>query len=533
MDCSRSHRGFLAGRPMLRPRSLALLTVGLLLIVTAPVAARKPVVAYIDPSTGVFLLYDTETATSPSAPSLPTGITRYSMSSDGRYVAYSHPTTKAIHLFDRQTSGELPLPGIDIVANPGSPSVSDAGLIAFDDNGNGPARVYDSLAGTFLATGLPANNGHRQTRLSADGNRLASTCLGGFAGSPCAVDLGGDGAVFVQNLVLGLDTAFPDDVAVAGEPSENRPCIDADGSLVGFDAFAGGATGNNVYLYDRGLGALVPVPALQTAAAERERALDVDGSYVGVMDNDGNASVYHRAGAAFLALPSSLQGLSAPIWLTQPLQIRPDTRIVSAPAGAVSTTSATFTFDSPNAPAATFRCTLDGVIEDPCTSPRAYASLNQGPRTFTVTAKDAGLEDLSPASRSWTVDTVPPDTTIVEGPEGSTTAPAPTFRFSSNEPDATFECRYDRAPFEACPNPAAPIAARGERTFEVRAVDAAGNTDPTPARRTFEACDGSCRSSPPGRPPASRLPATSATALEATNLGSRGRRNTGYLVSEP
>ena len=386
---------------------MALVTVGSLLIVIAPAAARKPVVAYVDPSTGAFSLYDTELATSPSAPSLPTGITRYSMSSDGRYVAYSHPTTHAIHLFDRQASGEVPLPGIDVVANPGSPSVSDTGLIAFDDNGNGPARVYDSLAGTFLATGLPANNGYRQTRLSADGKRLASTCLGGFVGSPCAVDLGSDGAVFVQDLVLGLDTGFPDDIAAAGELSENRPCVDADGSLVGFDAFAGGATGNNVYLYDRVLAALVPVPALQTAAAERDCALDADGSYVGVMDNDGNASVYDRAGVAFLTLPVSLQGLSAPIWLTQPLQIRPDTRIVSGPDGVVSSTTATFTFDSPNAPAATFRCSLDGVIEDPCTSPRAYTSLSQGQHTFTVTARNSGLDDLSPASRGWTVDTTP------------------------------------------------------------------------------------------------------------------------------
>ena len=151
MARSCSHGGLLAERSTPRRRSLALLTVLLLLIVAAPAGARKPVVAYVDPSTGVFSLYDTETATSPSAPSLPTGITRYSMSSGGRFIAYSHPTTHAIHLFDRQANGELSLPGIDVVANPGSPSVSDTGLIAFDDNGNGPARVYDSTAGTFVA----------------------------------------------------------------------------------------------------------------------------------------------------------------------------------------------------------------------------------------------------------------------------------------------------------------------------------------------------------------------------------------------
>lgn len=359
------HVGVLAARSRLRRRSLAPVAAGLLLVLAVPAQARGPVVAYIDPSTGAFSLYDTETATSPPAPALPTGITRYSVSSNGRYVAYRHPTTHALHLFDRQANGEVQLPGIGVVADPGSPSVSDTGRIAFDDNGNGPARVYDSGAGAFLATGLPANNGHRQTQLSADGKLLATTCLGGFAGSPCAVDLGSDGAVFVQDLVLGADTAFPDDVAVAGAPSENRPCVSADGSLVGFDAFAGGATGTNVYLYSRALATLVPLPALQTAAAERDCALDADGSHVGVMDDAGNARVYDRMGDAFLALPATLQGLGAPIWLTQPLATRPETRIVNGPDGTTASTSATFVFDSPTTPAATFRCTLDAVAEDP------------------------------------------------------------------------------------------------------------------------------------------------------------------------
>src|SRR3954447_26284582 len=149
--------------------SLALWTVGLVLALAPPAAARKPVIAHVDPATGVFSLYDAETATSPAAPPLPTGTTRYRMSSGGRYVVYWHPTTPAIHLFDRQANGEVPLPGIDVVASPRSLTVSDTGLIAFDDNGNGPARVYDSVAGAFVATGLPANNGHRQTNLSADG----------------------------------------------------------------------------------------------------------------------------------------------------------------------------------------------------------------------------------------------------------------------------------------------------------------------------------------------------------------------------
>jgi hypothetical protein len=288
---------------------------GLAVLGAAPAEARRPVVAYIHPTTGVFSLYDTETSADVAAPTLPTGITRLGVSSNGRYVVYRHPSTGLIRLFDRQVGGEVALPGID-VTTPASLTVSDTGLIAFDDNGNGPARVYDSSAGAFVSTGLPASNGHRQTRLSGDGSRLATTCLGGAPATPCVVDRGADGAVFVQDLSLDADTGFPDDVVAAGA-SENRPCLDADGSLVGFDYNAGGATGNNVYLYDRSLGALVPVP-LQSASPERECALDADGAYVGVFNDTGDLRIYDRAGGAFLTLPAQLQGLAAPAWLTQP-----------------------------------------------------------------------------------------------------------------------------------------------------------------------------------------------------------------------
>jgi hypothetical protein len=62
-----------------------------------------------------------------------------------------------------------------------------------------------------------------------------------------------------------------------------------------------------------------------------------------------------------------------------------------------------------------------------------------------------------------------------------------TFRFTSNDGEATFECKLDNGTFDVCTSPKEyPGLIEGStHAFEVRAVDAAGNTDPTPARRTW------------------------------------------------
>ena len=82
----------------------------------------------------------------------------------------------------------------------------------------------------------------------------------------------------------------------------------------------------------------------------------------------------------------------------------------------------------------------------------------------------------------------PPETTITGGPDEGSTVPGgrPAFDFTSDDPDATFECQIDDGPFEACVSgqPAGPLAP-GPHTFSVRAVDQGGNVDPSPARRTF------------------------------------------------
>ncbi len=158
------------------------------------------------------------------------------------------------------------------------------------------------------------------------------------------------------------------------------------------------------------------------------------------------------------------------------------TQIDSGPSGPTNDSTPTFTFSSEAG--ATFQCRSDGEPFAACTSPHTTSILGEGAHTFDVRATDqAANTDPTPANRSFTVDTVV-QTQIDSGPSGLTNDSTPTFTFSS-EAGATFQCRTDADPFAACSSPhTTSILAEGARTFEVRATDPAGNTDPTPASRS-------------------------------------------------
>ena len=73
-----------------------------------------------------------------------------------------------------------------------------------------------------------------------------------------------------------------------------------------------------------------------------------------------------------------------------------------------------------------------------CTSPNTTASLADGSHTFEVRAIDvAGNTDPTPDSRTITVDTVAPQTTINSGPSGPTNDSTPTFTFSADQAGST------------------------------------------------------------------------------------------------
>jgi HYR domain-containing protein len=150
----------------------------------------------------------------------------------------------------------------------------------------------------------------------------------------------------------------------------------------------------------------------------------------------------------------------------------------------ISGTSASFAFSSSEP--GTFACSLDGAAFSSCSSPVSH-TVSEGSHTFSVKAVDAaGNEDPTPASTAWTVDTTAPDTSISDGPPAVTRSRSATFTFSS-EAGATFECQLDGGAFAACTSPMTyNNLGDGNHTFSVQARDVAGNTDATPASRTWK-----------------------------------------------
>ena len=161
----------------------------------------------------------------------------------------------------------------------------------------------------------------------------------------------------------------------------------------------------------------------------------------------------------------------------------PTVSIDSQPAALTNATDATFTFSSE--PNANLGCKLDGGAFQPCTSPQSYSNLADGSHTFQVRATDAAGNTGTPASFTWTIDTVAPTVSIDTHPAANSNSDLSTFTFSSNEPGSTFECKVGGGSFAPCTSPKA-FAGLGEgaHTFQVRAIDAAGNTG-TPASFTW------------------------------------------------
>jgi large repetitive protein len=152
--------------------------------------------------------------------------------------------------------------------------------------------------------------------------------------------------------------------------------------------------------------------------------------------------------------------------------------LTSAPAGLSNSSAASFVFSA--AELSSFECNLDDHGFAPCGSPATYHGLGDGPHGFSVRAQD-GLGNLSaPVSHSWTVDTTAPETRVTSAPASGRSTSA-TFWFTTSEA-GTFECRLDGAPFALCGSPKSYGGLRlGQHQFEVRAIDAAGNADTTPA----------------------------------------------------
>ncbi len=177
----------------------------------------------------------------------------------------------------------------------------------------------------------------------------------------------------------------------------------------------------------------------------------------------------------------------------------PDTTIPVAPSDPSQTSDAAFAFGCSAAPA-TFFCVLDPVDTDepafePCNPAELFTDLADGDHSLYVyCVNEAGTPDPDPAVYEWTIDTSAPETTVVSCPDDITANADASFAFASTDADVTFECRVDGGAWMDCTDGTFAVSdlGDGDHTFEVRATDASGNTDPVPAR-----CDWTIDSSEP------------------------------------
>jgi acid phosphatase type 7 len=176
---------------------------------------------------------------------------------------------------------------------------------------------------------------------------------------------------------------------------------------------------------------------------------------------------------------------------------------------ATTFSGSTFTLTKPDGPDAdTNPDAVSGTVAYDSTSKKATLTPSANlaystPYTATVKGGANGVKDAAgnplSADEVWTfttvdppADTTPPNTTIVSGPSGTVKSRDATFTFSSTEPSsATFQTRLDGGPWAAngtatSKTYSSPPLANGTHTFNVKATDAAGNTDPTPASRSWK-----------------------------------------------
>jgi hypothetical protein len=125
-------------------------------------------------------------------------------------------------------------------------------------------------------------------------------------------------------------------------------------------------------------------------------------------------------------------------------------------------------------------------------------ALPDGAYVFHVLAQSTtSAVELKLASREFTVDTTvqepppdgdtsPPDTSITKGPKKKSSKKKATFEFSSTEAGSTFECSLNGGPFEPCTSPHKVKSKKGKNKFAVRARDAAGNVDASPATYSWK-----------------------------------------------
>ena len=411
---------------------------------------------------------------------------------------------------------------------------SDGGVEVQDSDGN---HVIDNVAHQTGGAGVVLGNAHGG---SVVGNDVRF--------NPGGIEVGGGSSGF---LIEDNDVSFSQQDGIVLEGGLGNQIVGNTAFMTGgtgivveaeaFDALGLPVPGNliqgNTATQNRGDGISVSAGG-HTVASNTARNNDGFGISAGefVIDGGGNVASGNAEPEQCVGVICGATG-SVPV---EPLDFTPPETIIStAPANPSDFLSVRFTFtgtDNVAPPSALrFECRLDPLPDPPvvpeepdlpdpgdppdppepvdptdpeswteCQSPMVFSFLEIGTHTFQVRAIDpADNTDFTHESYTWTAanlsstpatDSLPPQTTITEGPSGVTIGDTVTFSFRGSDNDTPganleFECRLDGSSptdFVPCTSPVTYAGlGLGPHSFDVRAVDAAGHFDPTPAMRTW------------------------------------------------
>ncbi len=374
---------------------------------------------------------------------------------------------------------------------PGGPSFTGPEGIALEPDGDILIGDYEAFGGTGAVIRVDPATGVRTTvseNSSPAGGASFSDPTGlelDSAGRIIVADFdafGGTGGVIRVDPVTGVRTTVSENSSPAGGPSFDDPAdvaFEADGDILVVDGAAFGGTG--------GVIRVDPVTGVRTTVSENSSpaggpsfanplgiVLEADGDML-VSDAQafgGTGGVIRVDSVTGARSTVTSNALIAGPSLDDPFGIAldPSGQIVIADASAFGGGG--------------------GVLRvDPATGARTTVSENAAPSGAPAFVDPLGVA-VEPASGSPppppTPDTSSPATRIDKGPKKKTEKRKATFRFGADDPTATFQCNLDgNLGFSPCASPETVRVGLGKHVFLVRATDASGNTDQTPAKRKW------------------------------------------------
>ncbi|MGE0714359.1 MAG: Ig-like domain-containing protein [Alphaproteobacteria bacterium] len=402
--------------------------------------------------------------------------------SDGDYVVFARTVDLAGNSGDGDTLGFTIDTGAPTVSAPDLEASSDSGASSIDNITSDPTP-------SFAGTGDPGAVVH----LVAGGDTLGST----------TVDGSGDWTVVADTLTDGDYTAFARIVDAAGNS--------ADGATLDFTIDTGAPTVSAPDLEaasDSGVSSIDNITADTTPAfsgtgeAGAVIHLVAGGDTLGsaTVDGSGDWSIVTGALAdgdytAFARIVDAAGNgadgatLDFTIDTGVPTVSAPDLE-ASSDSGASSvdniTNDATPSFAGTGEVGAVVHLIAGGDTLGSTTVGGTGKwtvladALDDGTYSAFARIVDAAGNNADGATLSFTIDTVAPGTTVDAAPAGTETVNAASFAFSSDDTQAAFEAKLDGGSFAAVDSTHSLSGLTdGPHTLVVRAVDLAGNLDPT------------------------------------------------------